>query len=389
MFLGLVVAGAVLMFIPWVGYPAVVVAMAGARRARARRDRTTRSTGEGPHPTVTCVLATRDAPEVVRDRVTDFLCQEYPDGFLDVVVAVDHASEASWTALASLGLADTLGTRVTVVRGDAPGGKCATLNAAVRAAQGEVLVFSDAHQRFAPDAVRKLIDALVGDPRLGATSGRLVLPVDDASSVFRLYSRYELTLRDAEARLHSAVGVSGSIYAMRRRLWSPLPAGLILDDLFVPMQLVLDGWRVGFVPDAFAFETRRVNAGQEFRRKVRTLTGNYQLCAWLPAVLLPYRNAIWGAFVCHKLLRLLLPLSVALITIGSAGLAWRYASDRPGTGTTVAACVAAIGALWAWRGQHVIARKLRSIVVQLATMQVAAAVAAVHGMRGRWDVWKV
>jgi hypothetical protein len=37
----------------------------------------------------------------------------------------------------------------------------------------------------------------------------------------------------------------------------------------------------------------------------------------------------------------------------------------------------------------VIARKLRSIVVQLATMQVAAAVAAVHGMRGRWDVWKV
>jgi hypothetical protein len=145
---------------------------------------------------------------------------------------------------------------------------------------------------------------------------------------------------------------------------------------------------VGFVPDAYAYETRRVNAGQEFRRKVRTLTGNYQLCAWLPGVLVPGRNPIWLQFVCHKLLRLLLPVGVLLAGVGGAGLAWRAAHAALGPRAWWLAGAAALGAAWVWLGPGGLARKLRGLVVQFASMQAAVAVAAVHGVRGRWDVWK-
>lgn len=380
MLAGLAVAGLLLVVVPWLAYPAAVVGLA---RLAGRGAPPAAPPSDGALPRVTCILATRDAPDVVRERVADFLAQDYPADRLDVVVAIDATAVA--TLVPALAFADA---RVRVVAGDAPGGKCPALNAAVAAATGDVLLFSDARQRFAPDVARKLVAALAVDPRVGVTSGRLVLPADEASGLFRLYSRFELNLRAAEARLHSAVGVSGSVYAMWRRLWTPLPAGLILDDLFVPMRLALARHRVGFVPNAYAYETRRVNAGQEFRRKVRTLTGNYQLCAWLPGSLVPGRNPIWLQFVCHKLLRLLLPVGVLLAGIGTTGLVWQVAHARLGDRAWWLAAAAAVAALWVWRGPGGLTRKLRGLVVQFASMQAAVAVAAVHGVRGRWDVWK-
>ena len=90
-----------------------------------------------------------------------------------------------------------------------------------------------------------------------------------------------------EARIHSAIGVTGAIYAMRRELWAALPQGLILDDLYAPMQVVLRGYRVGFCDAAIATDARRFTPKDEYRRKARTLTGVLQLCAWLPSVLSP------------------------------------------------------------------------------------------------------
>jgi cellulose synthase/poly-beta-1,6-N-acetylglucosamine synthase-like glycosyltransferase len=366
--------GLLLLLVPWALYPAAVLLLARLAPRRAAP-----VPPAGGWPAVTCVLATRDEPEVVRERVADFLAQDYPADRLDVVVAVDAA--AADALLPRLAHGDA---RVQVVRGDAPGGKGPALNAAVRAARGEILVFSDARQRFAPDVAAKLVAALADDPRLGATSGRLVLPRDAGSAVFALYSRYELALRAAEARLHSAVGVSGSVYAMPRADWAPLPAGLILDDLFAPMRLALAGRRIGFVDDALAFETRRVAAGQEYHRKVRTLTGNFQLCAWLPAVLVPVRNPIWLQFVCHKLLRLLTPWAAALF---AGGAAW-WLLAHAGRLAPYLAGAAVLGALWLVVGRDAIARRLRGVAVQFGSLQAAVVTATVNGVRGRWDVWK-
>ena len=379
-----------LVVVPWLLYPAFVfafAAMRGTRSTRAGQPRSGAHSGTVPSsPTVTCVLATRDPPDVVRERVANFLAQDYPSDRLSVVVAVDATAAGSLLpALAPLGEDG----RVTVIRGDAPGGKCPALNAAVRAAAGDVLLFSDARQRFAPDVAAKLAGALVDDPRLAITSGRLLLPSDAAgSSLFRLYSRLELNLRAAEARLHSAVGVSGSVYAMWRQYWTPLPAGLILDDLYVPMRLALERHRVGFVADAYAHETRHVAAAQEFKRKVRTLTGNYQLCAWLPGVLLPWRNPIWLQFVCHKLLRLLMPVGVLLAGLGVGLMLARAATARFGYGALWLAAVAVTGGIWVVAGRDARATRLRGIALQFASMQAAVVVAAVHGLRGEWDVWK-
>lgn len=362
------IAGALLL-LTWGIYPLLVHVLASLRRPA-------RASCPASWPTVTVVVATRENGDLVCARVRDAVAADYPAELLDIVVALDHAADLEPKDI------DCQEPRATVVRGDAPGGKAAALNAGVRAATGEILVFSDTHQRFDPAAISVLVSALA-EPSFGAISGQLELPEAGHRSLVEHYWRFERLLRRDEARLHSAIGVSGSIYAMRRKLWTPLPAGLILDDLYVPMRLILAGHRVGFDQSARAHDSRRTAVEQEFQRKVRTLTGNFQLCAWLPEVLLPWRNPMWLSFVLHKLLRLLTPwLALGLLT-GVAGLAisaWGWWAL-----VAAAGCAAVAVLLAELLGLR---RRLMAYLRWLWTMQVAVAVATVYGLTGRWNVWR-
>ena len=76
-----------------------------------------------------------------------------------------------------------------------------------------------------------------------------------------------------------------------------------------------------------AFDDQR-----EFRRKVRTLAGNYQLFAHMPALLAPFRNPIWFETVSHKVLRLAAPWLLLGLAAASAGAA--AAPTATGTGFT-------------------------------------------------------
>jgi cellulose synthase/poly-beta-1,6-N-acetylglucosamine synthase-like glycosyltransferase len=318
--------------------------------------------------------------------VRDVFRSEYPGELLEVVVARDVAQQYSDRVEdAETGAGSG---RLLVVNGDAPGGKACALNAAVRAASGDILVFTDTAQRFAPNAIPKLVAAL-SDARIGAVSGALSIGTGrDARSrnIAELYWRFERWLRGVEARVHSTVGVTGAIYAMRRSLWRPLRAGVLCDDLYIPMDLVLRGYRIGFCSEAIAVDERRFAPTQEYARKVRTLTGVLQVCLWLPAVLLPIRNPIWVQFVSHKLLRLLTPYlvlvaSAAALSAGALALAQR-GEGRP---AWLLLPIVALGVplvLWT------LSARARAALSMGMAMQAAVVRATWHGLRGDWDVWR-
>jgi cellulose synthase/poly-beta-1,6-N-acetylglucosamine synthase-like glycosyltransferase len=356
----------------WLGYPAAVRLLAVLRP---------RSAPEMQLPKgISVILASRDDSESIRARVENLLETAYPGELVEVIVALDAVNaESTPDELYALH------ERVRVVIGDAPGGKSATLNAAVRAASNPVLVFADTKQRFDRDSIPALVAGLAYD-RIGAVSGMLELPGAHGSlNLAERYWRLERWLRKWEARLHSSIGVTGAIYAMRRDLWKPLPANLILDDVYLPMRLVLDGWRVSFTAGARARDVRRFEADQEYRRKVRTLTGVIQVCAWLPDVLNPSRNPIWLQFVFHKLLRLLTPYLMAIVLVG---MAWAMVAALLSItlGTQLLLGVALIGIALCLVPR--IRQAVKSQIAWGVAMQSSIVVATVNGVRGRWDVWQ-
>jgi len=184
-----------------------------------------------------------------------------------------------------------------------------------------VIVFTDARQKIERGAVRLLMESFA-DPEVGGVSGELMLGDPDSGEVAEgmgLYWRVEKQIRKLEGASGSVVGATGALYAVRHELLTPLPAGTILDDVYIPLQVAKQGKRVVFEPRARVWDSPDLGAEREFSRKVRTLGGNYQLLQLAPWVL-SGQNPIRFEFISHKLLRLVAPFALAAALVTSAFL---------------------------------------------------------------------
>lgn len=356
----------------WAGYPLMIRALALLQPERGQGPSTARAL-----PVCTVVIATRDSPDAIAGRLRDLRQAHYPPRQMDVVVSLDAAVGAQRDAYEA-----AIGESSARIIADATvPGKAAALNAGVAAARGSVLVFTDTFQRFAPDAIAHLVRSL-GEGTYDAVSGLLSLG-EGGSSLIRAYWNMEWRLRRDEALLHSAIGVSGSIWALARSSWQPLPTGLILDDLYTPMRIVLDGGRVGFTPAARAFDVRPPRAAGEYDRKVRTLTGNFQLCALLPGLLESRTNPVLLQFLFHKLLRLATPW---LLAVGGIALVWGIIGQwGPMALLPLLAVPGGLALLVAALGRGL---PLVSTLQWAWQMLAAIVVASTNAARGQWDVWK-
>jgi cellulose synthase/poly-beta-1,6-N-acetylglucosamine synthase-like glycosyltransferase len=199
-------------------------------------------------------------------------------------------------------------------------GKAMALNRAFGATRFPFLIFADVRQTWAPGAIDRLM-AEFADPEVGAVSGDLTVESSPGvASGVGLYWRFEKWLRRTESRLGSMVSVTGCIAAVRRELFPPIPPGTILDDVYWPLAIVMGGYRVIHAEQASARDRLPDRTRDEFRRKVRTLSGNFQLMARMPAALLPWRNRLWWQFVSHRVLRLVVPWALLAMLVASAAL---------------------------------------------------------------------
>jgi cellulose synthase/poly-beta-1,6-N-acetylglucosamine synthase-like glycosyltransferase len=113
--------------------------------------------------------------------------------------------------------------------------------------------------------------------------------------------------------IDSTLGVTGAIYAIRRCLFEPIPDDTILDDIEIPLRAFKKGYRVTFEDRAIATDTASTELEAEFKRKARTLAGNYQLFAHNPWLLNPLKNRIFLQSISHKLFRLLVPYCLVIL----------------------------------------------------------------------------
>ena len=274
-------------------------------------------------PSVSLIMAARNEAANLPRRLRNLQQLNYPAHLLEILIASDGSTDETNALLEQIAADGT--PLVTPILLPKAGGKALALNAAVAQARGEVLVFLDLRQQIDPNSIAVLVESLA-DPTVGAVSGELLLLDDSgepAGDALGLYWRIEKLLRNLESLTGSVVGVTGAIYAIRRSLYTPLPAGLILDDVLVPMQVARTGHRVLFEPRAIARDRIFSERGREFSRKVRTLTGNYQLLRLAPWLLLPRSlsptgNPLFLRFISHKLLRLLVPVFLCLMLLASA-----------------------------------------------------------------------
>jgi cellulose synthase/poly-beta-1,6-N-acetylglucosamine synthase-like glycosyltransferase len=306
------------------------LALAAIARVLAPRAPAPSSATPAAPPSLSLIVAAHDEQSVIAAKVENALALDYPRELLQLIVACDGCSDATARRAREAG-ADLV---LELPRG----GKICAQDAAVRAARGEIVAFSDANALWEPGAALALVGAFV-DPDVGYACGQVRFYQDSrrpphgfgpagASNQEGVYWRYEMAVRALESRLSSITAGNGAIYATRRDSYIVVDP-IMGHDLSLPFNIVKRGHRAVYVPGARADEKMVPTLSGEFARKRRMMSHTWPIL--LHGGLLSPRGYTPGyalMIVSHRLLRytspflhlLALACNIALCIAGAGKL---------------------------------------------------------------------
>lgn len=284
----------------YVGYPLIIAFLARLKRRKPEYPLIT--------PQVSMLIAAYNEERVIGEKIENTLALEYPADCLQIVVAVDGSDDRTVEIVQSF-----VDRGVELSYHSLRNGKAAAINRAIPLLKHEIIVFSDANNLYAKDAMLELVKPF-SDPKVGAVTGsKLILDDPDAhAKADSLYWRYESAIKQNESRLGSCTGVAGEILAIRKALYQPPPREVINDDFFIGMNVLRQGYRLVYAAESHSFERSSLTERDEAIRRSRIVAGRYQ--AMLMAdQLLPWQNPllVWQ-IVSHKFMRPLVPLMMII-----------------------------------------------------------------------------
>jgi len=263
---------------------------------------------ENIFPIVTLFIPAHNEAEVIRQKIENSLNLDYPRKKLEIIVASDGSTDGTGDIVreyAEIG--------VLFFESKKRGGKNSLINRYINNATGEIIIFTDANSFYKEAAIKKLVINF-NDKSVGCVVGNLKY-IDKKTSVGKgegLYFRYESMIKMLESRHGTLVAATGSIYAIRKSLFTPLDMD-VANDLAHPIQIAASGYKVVFEPEAVVYEKATSSPAEEFKRRARIVTRG--LTAFL-RYRKKYRmiRGMWGfCFVSHKLIRWFVPfLLIAL-----------------------------------------------------------------------------
>ncbi len=289
----------------YIGYPGLV-SLAAHLRPNPRFP-------DAPLPKVTLIVAAYNEETEIASKLDAVLALEYPAELLQIIVAADGSVDrtAQITRMFS-------NRGVELVHRPERHGKMAAITRAIAWANGEIVVFSDANNRFDAPAIEHLVKPFV-DRRVGVTVGfKTVAGSSGLGHSEGAYWKYESYIRRMETRLGCTVGVNGEICAIRRDLFRPAPERTINDDQWMAQMVIRSGYNVIFCPDAISREAVSASAAAEKERRSRMVAGQYQLFARAHRDIPWRRPLVAWMLISHKLLRPLVPFGMIGAAVAAA-----------------------------------------------------------------------
>lgn len=302
----------------YLGYPALLVLLARLRPRPVRR--------APVRPTLTVVIPAFNEEAVIERKLRDTLDNGYPRELLEIVVASDGSTDRTNEIVRSC---ESTGVRLLALPRS---GKVTALNAAARAARGDILVFTDADVVLDAGALEHLVSNFAGSEVGGVTGRKASLTQPGAAAIGRgegLYTRFDEWQKALESRIGSTVAAHGALHAVRRELFVPISDPSGADDMAISMRVVLQGHRLVYEPRAVARVDLPWDARMEFRRKVR-------IANQVMRALRDLGPALWSSgfysvqLISHKLLRYCVPAFLILMLVTNTALVLAETSSASG-----------------------------------------------------------
>ncbi len=255
------------------------------------------------YPNVTFLISAYNEEKYISDKLDNTLSLDYPREKLQILVVADGSSDKTPEIVKTYSKSG-----VELIYEPERNGKMAAIVRAMQFSRGEIIIFSDANNMYDVQAMRELILPF-SDPKVGGTTGAKHIIEDgrDLSSAEGLYWKYESAIKKNESMVDSCVSSVGEIFAIRKDAFIPPREKIIIDDLYIILDLLCRGYRVVYTPHARSFEYVSASAQDEVERRTRNNVGLCQIIS-LSGKLLPFdRPLLVWQIVSHKYFRAFLP----------------------------------------------------------------------------------
>ncbi len=281
----------------YLGFPVAVYVMSRIRPRPVRQ-------GE-VYPSVSIIIAAYKEAKVIGAKLRNTLELDYPHGSLEVIVVSDGDEDDTAQIVESFRDHGVVSSHSHERRG-----KMAAINRGIELAKGDIILLSDANSVYPPDTVTKLVRNFA-DSAVGAVSGRksIIMESGRASSEGdSAYWKYESFLKTCQSRIGSITTGDGEIFAFRKSLFRPVPDRVINDDTAITIDIIEQGYRVVYEPEAISGELASIQLRDDFWVKVRMVAGGFQSMALFLKRLVFTRPFFAFQFLSHKTLRWTAPL---------------------------------------------------------------------------------
>lgn len=273
-------------------------------------------------PMVSVIITAHNEASRIADKVRNTLALDYPREAFEIIVASDASSDGTDDIVRGF---EPDGVRL--VRASERKGKEYAQQLAVKAARGEILVFSDVATQIPERAIRHLVKRFE-DPRVGAISSedKFVSPSGEIVGE-GAYVKYEMWLRRLESSVHSLVGLSGSFFAARRSVCNDWNIR-VPSDFNSALNAIRQGYVAISASDVVGIYKDIADSRKEYQRKVRTIIRGIAAVTARADVLNPLRFGLFSFQVfSHKIMRWLVPWFLIALFVTSVALApmhWFY-----------------------------------------------------------------
>ncbi len=271
----------------------------------------------GDLPLISVLISAYNEEEVIQSKIKSILESDYPADRLEIIVGSDASTDSTNKLIKRLSH-ENPATRVILFEERI--GKPEVVNRLATESKGDILVITDANVMLDRTTLSEMIGYFV-QAEIGLIDSRMIntrLKKDGISHQEKFYISREVRIKHYESILWgSMMGPFGGCYAVRKKLFRPVPKNFLVDDFYINMAVLQQGFKCISNVDANVFEDVSNDLPEEFRRKRRISAGNFQNLAAFRSLLFSGKAGVSFCFFSHKIIRWYVPLLV-MVTLGTS-----------------------------------------------------------------------
>lgn len=268
-------------------------------------------------PFVSVILSVYNEEQIIRDKLRSVFNTTYPDDKFEMLIGSDGSTDQTNTILRLFSIEEPT---LRFFQYPERTGKGNVINRLREEAKGEILIFTDADIMFSKDLIYKLVRHFKNES-IGVVATNISNKNIDTKGIsvqeWSFMSR-ETRIKYREGKIWGTMmGAYGACYAIRNELFTPVPEGFTVDDFFITMKVLEQKYKCILDLNAIHYEIISNQLSEEFRRRVRISTGNFQNLKEFYKLLWPPFTGLSFSFMSHKVIRWIVPFLMILLIVSN------------------------------------------------------------------------